>query len=309
MKDRLFKSFPMPDFKSRPEGESKSLKEAYINLRRQGFPDRDIFVYPIGETNRFKGEIQAQYPYPDDMVTQGDRIILVVNFPAICNLMPDLFTDQKDDFFTEEFNDRIGARRLFGVFDSAFLKMLCRLEWIRDIYAGLYYSEDFVEYISSLLAYPDNVKKEFGFDIIGFVLPKLYRYLGTEAAIKVYLKSVLGLECEVTFTDYQKSDIPENYYSRIAGKSRLGENLYLGREFKVASPVLNITLKISDADSLEHIVPGGKHYKLLKGIIEFCLPHNTEKYSVTIDPVSDNILFVNGDSYLGYGTVLVGDNR
>ena len=186
----LFSPFKMPAFRSRPAAESKSLKDAYIYLRRKGFPDKDIFVYPVGSFDRFKGEIKGQSPEPGETILPGDEIVLTVNMPGITDIMPDLFIDHHEeldaaDLFSGEFSKQAGVRRLFSIFDSFYLKMLCRLEWVRDIYAGLYMSREFIDYFSSLLSLPERNMPEVPSEVVGFVLPKLYHYLGTEGALMV----------------------------------------------------------------------------------------------------------------------------
>ena len=303
-----FSSFKMPDFKSRPDGESKPLKDAYIFLRRQNFPDKDIFIYPLGEYNKFQGEIMGQSPDPGDIVSPDDRVILLVNMPGICDLMPDLYTDHSEDFFAEDFDERTGARRLFSIFDSFFLKMQCRLDWIRDIYAGLYLSENFVDYLSSLFSFPEHEMNILSPEILGYVLPKLYKFLGTEGAMKVYIKAVLGFESEVSFSSLQSIDMPENTFSKLAGRSRLGESMHLGKSGKIPNPELNITIYINDYQSLKEIVPGGNKHQLLKNIIRLCLPYYSEEYNINIKPGSEEISFISGDTYLGYSTIIKSEN-
>ena len=141
MKSKSFAPFQMPDFKTRPDGVSRELKDAYAYLRQQGFPDKDLFIFPQGEFYSFKGDILNQKPESGDIISPGTRITLIAAVPGICELMPDLFTDHREDFFDEEFNHRGGTKRLFSIFDSAMIKMLCRIEWIRDIYSGANFSD------------------------------------------------------------------------------------------------------------------------------------------------------------------------
>jgi len=304
-----FTPFAMPDFKSRPEAKSKSLKDAYIYLRKNGVPDKDIFVYPLGEFSRFKGDIMNQYPDPGEIVSSESNIILAVNRMSICDLMPDLFTDNRqrssiDDFFAENFSSQTGARMLFSIFDSACLKMLCRLEWIRDIYAGLYLSENFINYFSSFLSLPEKENDHINPEIIGFVLPKLYQFMGTESALKVYIESVLGLKCSVSFNNLQTKDLPENLPSRLMSNCILGKKMYLGKQYKNPNPILSITLKVKDMKQIKEIIPGGKKHQLLITIIKLCLPGYAEEYKVHIQPDSDEILFIPGEAYLGYSAKL-----
>jgi hypothetical protein len=299
-----FTPFRMPDFKSRPDGSSKSLKDAYISLRRCGFPDRDLFIYPQGEFGNFKGEIIDQRPDPDEIISSGHRITIVAAVPGICELMPDLFTDHREDIFQEEFNPRGGAKRLFSIFDSAFLKMLCRLEWIRDIYAGIYSSDDMVEYFSALLSLPERGQAGIPREVLGFVLPRLYRYLGTEEALSLYIDIVMGIRNHAFAHGWQVFPLPEQERNALGEKGKLGASLFLGNNFKAAKPMIDIRLLLEDLAEVGEIIPGSDGFKLLRRIIEFAIPCEIEQYKLSICPGPDSIGFQNGASYLGYSTLL-----
>lgn len=308
-----FKPFTMPDFKSRPDDKSKSINDAYIYLRNKGVPDKNIFIYPLGEFNKFKGDIMDQNPEPGEIISSENNVVLAVNRMSICDLMPDLFTDHRqrsniDDLFAENFSSQTGARMLFSIFDSACLKMLCRLEWIRDIYAGLYLSDNFIDYFSSFLSLPERENDQINPEIIGFVLPKLYQFMGTEGALKVYMESVLGLKCSVSFNNLQTSNLPENLPGRLMSNCILGKKMYLGKTYKSPNPLLTITFRVKDMKKMREIIPGGKKHKLFITIIELCLPGYSEEYKMHIQPDSDEILFIPGETYLGYSAKLA-DNK
>jgi hypothetical protein len=299
-----FSPFRMPDLRSRPEGKSKSLKDAYVALRSNGFPDRDLFIYPQGEFDNFKGEILDQRPDPGDIVSSGHRVILVAAVRGICELMPDLFTDHREDFFQEEFNPRGGAKRLFSVFDSAFLKMLCRLEWIRDIYAGIYSSDEMADYIGVLLRLPERQMSQIPREVLGFVLPRLYRYLGTEEAMRLYIETVMGIKSDAKAAGWQVFPLPGDRRNSLGGKGQLGTDFLLGDNFKSAKPALDIHLLLEDLAAVRSVIPGSEGSRLLRKMLEFTIPNEIERYSVSLHPNPDNVSFESGASFLGYSTVL-----
>jgi hypothetical protein len=301
---RQFAPFPMPDFKDRPDGISKSLKDAYVYLRQQGFPDKDLFIYPQGEFSSFKGDILSQRPEPGETVSSGTRVILIAAVPGICELMPDLFTDHRGDFFDEEFNTRGGARRLFAIFDSAMLKMYCRLEWIRDIYGGIDYSEIIINYLGRILNLPERELKQITPEILGYVLPSLYGYLGTEEAMRVYLATVMEIDSRAHIGGIEEFKLAENAQNRLGEKWRLGSDLFLGQNFKGAQPKVKIDLLIESTEMLRKIIPQSEGEFLLEKILSFCVPQTAEAFELNVIPDRRNIRFKTGGTYLGYGTVL-----
>ena len=280
------------------------LKDAYIHLRRLGFPDRDIFIYPQGEFNEFKGEVLGQQPEPGDMISSGNRITLIVAMPGICDAMPDLYTDHSEDFFTEDFNDRTGTRRFFSIFDSALLKMICRLEWIRDIYAGAHYSAGLGDYMGSIFSIPKKELQEIDPEILGFLLPRLYRYLGIEGAMSVLIETLVGIKTSILLGNDQNFLLPQNVGGQLGKKWRLGMDMYLGERFKGENPALNIQLEIDDCESVPEIIPGSEGHRLLREILNIMLPYYAEQYRIVIKPDKTNMHFENDASHLGYSTVL-----
>jgi hypothetical protein len=299
-----FTPFKMPDLADRPEGQSNTLKDSYLCLRMMGFPDRDIFIYPEGEFENFKGEILRQKPEAGEIVYPGDKILIVAAVAGISELMPDLFTDHNDNILEDEFNARQGTRRLFAIFDSIFIKMLCRLEWIRDIYAGIYPSELLIDHLSALFVMPERSMEKIPKEVLGFVLPRLYGYLATEGALRIYLQTIMGLSCGCTPADLQWFPIPEQARCILGRNGQLGEDYYLGDKFKGASPSLNINLAVENLADIKKIIPGGRDNELLAKILQLNLPDQTESYCIEIKPRGEKLKFENGKAYLGYNTVL-----
>jgi hypothetical protein len=294
----------MPDFQGRPDGKSLSLKAAYAFLRSQNYPDQDLFIFPQGKFGEFKGEILGQKPHPGELVEKGDRITLIASVPGICEIMPDLFTDHRDDFFDEEFNNRGGAKRLFAIFDSLMIKMQCKLDWIRDIYGGIYESEEIINYFSLLLNLPERNLKIIAPEILGYVLPALYGHLGTEEALRIYIETVMRIKTRIRMQGYQIYDIPEETLNSLGAKGRLGNNLYMGRKFKGSGINVEIDLLLDSPEMIESIIPGSKGNYLLEKILEYSLPQMAEGYKLNFIPDPEKIKFNSGTSHLGYGTVL-----
>ncbi len=298
--------FVMPDFRARPDGASKTLKEAYSFLRTQGFSDKDLFIFPQGEFESFKGEILNQHPSSGEVVSPGERVVLIAAVPGICELMPDLFTDHREDFFDDSFTPLGGAKRLFSVIDSAFIKMLCRLEWIRDVYSGISSSGAMVDYIGSLLDFPERRLGWASQDLLGYILPGLYGYLGTESALEVYIDAVMGLTGTTRHGGIQLFPLPENEQNCLGQKGRLGDNLYLGAEFKGAEPAFDLSLALGESRTVENIIPGGPGHSVLRDILSLALPRHEESCSVIVDPQPGDIRFELAGSYLGYSTIAGG---
>ena len=154
------------------------MKEAYIYLRQQELPDKNIFIYPQGEFSRFKGEILDQRPQAGEMVYPESRIVIIASVSGISHILPDLFTDQKSDFLSEDKNPRHGARDLFAILDSMLLKMSCRLEWIRDIYSGVYRSSKFIDYLNSIFFVAEGEADKSDLNSMGYILSRLSRFQG-----------------------------------------------------------------------------------------------------------------------------------
>ncbi|HBC46670.1 MAG TPA: hypothetical protein DEO84_08370 [candidate division Zixibacteria bacterium] len=307
MKPTQFNPFRMPDFRDRPDGLSKSLKDSYIFLRSMGFPDRSLFIYPEGEFNNFKGEIIDQKPDPGEMVVSGDRIVLIAAVPGLCELLPDLFTDHHESYFDEDISPRGATERLFAIFDSAFLKMHCRLEWVRDIYAGIHPSDQIINYIGSLLDLPERKLDQIPSEITGFMLPALYGYLGTDSALAAYISAVTGIKAEAIRGDIQKFPIPDKLKNSLGQKAILGADLFLGDEFKGAVPEMDLELDIDDLDTVERVIPKGRQHSLLMEILGLAMPSCSEIVGLQSRPDSTQINFESGKSYLGYSSVLCSD--
>lgn len=303
MKD-LFTPFNMPDFCSRPDGKSKLLKDAYIYLRRRGFPDKDIFIYAQGEFNKFRGDVIEQEPPKGEMISPGDRITIVAAVSGICQIMPDLFTDHISGLQTENENPRQGTKNLFAIFDSAILKMLCRLEWIRDIYSGVHHSSGFIDYLNSVFFISDREVNKPGFKSLGFLLSRLSRFEGTDGALRVFLESTTGLKINTGILGNQKKSIPNDAVTRMGERHRLGEDAFLGRIFESEKPELEVSFTLDRSEDVKKAINLSGDQDARDDIVRFILPYFMEGYKFSIDPASDGIEFVNGNSYLGFSTSL-----
>jgi hypothetical protein len=302
-----FSPFKMPDFSFRVADQSRSLKDSFAYLRSRGFPDKDLFIFPQGRFLSFKGEILDQRPQAGEIVSAGERIILIAAVPGLCDLMPDLFTDHRESsFFDEEFSPRNATRRLFAVFDSMYIKMLCRLDLVRDIYAGLGHPEIMADYISSFLNLIERNYDWITIEMLGFILPSLYGYLGTDSALRTYLESVLGIDCISNFRDNQVFPIPEKLRNRLGDGGQLGTNIYLGDRYKGGCPAFDLDMLADDVAKIEQIMPGRKGHEFLAKILELSLPHHQESYGINIRPAPGSTSFKSGFAHLGYGTVLGG---
>lgn len=294
----------MPDFCSRPDGSSKTLKDAYIYLRRQNFPDESIFIFPQGEFSRFKGEILEQQPQAGDMVYQDSRITIIAAVSGISHILPDLFTDQKSDFLSDDKNPRYGAKNLFAIFDSMFLKMRCRLEWIRDIYAGIYQSPGFIDYLNSVFFVSDRGAGTPALNSMGFILSRLSRFQGTEAALRVFLESGTGLKASADIMGNLKISIPPDNSKGIGGDTRLGEDLFLGDSFESEKPELELSFRLDGADDIREAIRITEEREVLENISRYALPYYLTRFETTIDPESEGIEFYCGNSNLGFSTVM-----
>lgn len=297
----------MPDFCARREGLSKSLKDAYVHLRQLEFPDKDIFIFAEGEFNRFKGEILEQQPQAGDMVYLGERITLMAAVPGICQLMPDLFTDHIGGFHYDMKNPRQGTKNLFAIFDSMFLKMLCRLGWVRDIYAGICKSDKYLNYLNSMFFLRENEAERFDSSSLGFILPRLSRYQGTDNAIRILLETITGLKVVTKVATNQKMAVPGPAMVDLGKDSRLGENMFLGVEFEGEKPELDICFKLDRIEDVQKVLQIIRDNQTLEGVLNFVLPHSMRKWDVSVKPDSDEIAFVSGNSHLGVSTALKGE--
>lgn len=303
MKD-MFAPFKMPDLCSRPEGRSKSLKEAYIYLRRRGFPDRDIFIYAQGEFSRFKGDMLEQQPQAGDMIFPGNKITLVAAVTGICQMMPDLFTDHIGGFLNEDRDPRQGAANLYAIFDSMFLKILCRLEWIRDIYAGVYRSFQFIDYLNSIFFISEDKARKLNVESLGFLLSRLSRFGGTESALRVFFESATGLRIDTEILGNQREPVPADSVTSLGGNRRLGEDVFLGDEFEAERSELRINFNLDKPEDVLKAVRITEDRKTLEDMFRLVLPYYVKQCRISIEPDSEKIGFVSGDSYLGFSTAL-----
>jgi len=286
------------------EGNSNSLKEAYIKLRRLDYPDKDILIYADGEFNSFKGEILDQQPSAGEMVYQGDRITIVAAVSGICQMIPDLFTDYIGSSLSDVSNPRHNVKNLFAIFDSTFLKMLCRLEWIRDIYAGIYQSRHFVDYLNSVFFAPDSTTDKLDSELTGFILSKLSRFQGTESALQVFLESMTGLKVEIKKANNQRTPVPDSSVVNIGDNCKLGENIFLGEVFEDEKPELNIKFQLNNLEDVQGVIVITRDDQTIKSLLDYILPHYLKKWKITIVPNNEEIGFLSGNSFLGVSTTL-----
>lgn len=300
----MFTPFKMPDFCSRPLGSSKTLKEAYIHLRRREFPDRNIFIYPHGEFSRFKGEILDQRPQAGEMVYPESRITIIAAVSGISHVLPDLFTDQKSDFLSEDKNTRHGARDLFAILDSMLLKMSCRLEWIRDIYSGVYHSSRFIEYLNSIFFIPEGEADKSNLNSLGYILSRLSRFQGTEGALRVFMESSTGLKVSTEIIGNLKLAIPSRDAIGIRDDTRLGEDLLLGDKFESEKPELKLNFQLENREDVQRAIEVSENTEILEDICRYALPFYINRFQTGVDPDSEGIDFACGSSYLGFSTAL-----
>ncbi|UCC80460.1 MAG: hypothetical protein JSW64_03600 [Candidatus Zixiibacteriota bacterium] len=298
----MFEPFKMPDFCSRPGGSSRTLKEAYVLLRRREVPDNNIFIFPQGEFSRFKGEILEQQPHAGDTIYQDSRITLIAAVSGICHILPDLFTDQMSDFLSGEDNPRQGAKNLFAIFDSMFLKMRCRLEWIRDIYAGVYQSSRFIDYLNSIFFVPEREASKSNLISLGFMLSRLSRFQGTEGALRVFLESLTGLKVNAEILGNLKMAIPPDAVKGLGSETSLGEDLFLGDRFESEKPELELSFQLQGPEDVQKAIKITEDREILEDICRYALPFYLGRFETTIDPDSVGIDFTCGNSYLGFST-------
>lgn len=300
----MFSPFKMPDFCARPEGKSRSLKDAYIYFRKQEFPERNLFIFAQGEFNKFKGEILEQQPPAGETIYAESKVTLIASVPGICHSMPDLFVDQRTDFMSDDKDPRHGIKYLFGIFDSMFLKMLCRLEWIRDIYAGVYRSAQFISYLNSIFFISEQEEDKTDFNSLGFILSRLSRFQGTEGALRVFLESVTGLKVNTEISGNQKTPVPSGAVKSLGEGTRLGDNSFVGREFESEKPELKVNMLLEGLDDVRKAlkITGDREY--LENIYRYVLPFYIKRCETMVDPESEGIEFESGRSYLGFNTSL-----
>lgn len=278
------------------------MKEAYIFLRRQEFPDKNIFIFPQGEFSRFKGEILEQQPHAGETVYQESRITLIAAVSGISHILPDLFTDQMSDFLSGEYNPRHGAKNLFAIFDSMFLKMRCRLEWIRDIYAGVYQSPRFVDYLNSIFFVPEREAGKTNLVSLGFMLSRLSRFQGTEGALRVFLESLTGLKVNAEILGNLKMAIPSASVKGLGDEAGLGEGLFLGDRFESEKPELELSFRLEGPEDVEKAIKITENREIIEDICRYAMPYYLGSFEIAIDPDSAGIDFTCGNSYLGFST-------
>jgi hypothetical protein len=300
----MFEPFKMPDFYSRPDGRSKTLKDAYVFLRRRDFPDNNIFIFPQGEFSRFKGEILDQQPDAGEMVYPDTRITLIAAVPGISHILPDLFTDQISASLSDDKSPRQGAKNLFAIFDSMFLKMRCRLEWIRDIYAGIFQSHQFIDYLNSIFFVSNDNSTKSDLFSPGFILSRLSRFKGTAGAIQVLLESMTGLKVDAEILGNRKIAIPADSLKGLGDDIRLGENLILGDRFESEKPELSFRFRLGDAEDVPKAIEFCEDHEIHADVRGKALPFYLGRFKTAVDPDSMGIDFVCGNSYLGFSTAM-----
>jgi hypothetical protein len=300
----MFSPFKMPDFCDRPEGSSKSLKEAYVFLRKQEFPDRNLFIFAQGEFSKFKGEILEQQPMAGETIYPETKISLISSVPGISHIIPDLFVDQRTDFLSDDKDPRQGVKYLFSIFDSMFLKMLCRLEWIRDIYAGVYQSTRFIDYLNSIFFVSEREAAGSDLKSLGFILSRLSRFQGTEGALRVFVESATGLKVNTEISGNQKTPVPSNTLGNLGEETRLGENSFMGEEFEGEKPELKLNMHLERSEDIRKALKVSEDQGILEDIYRFVLPFYIKQCETKVDPQSEGIEFESGRSYLGFNTSL-----
>jgi len=294
----------MPDFCARPDGSSKSLKDAYVFLRKQEFPDRNLFIFAQGEFSKFKGEILEQQPMAGETIYPETKITLIASVPGISHILPDLFVDQRTDFLSDDKDPRHGAKYLFAIFDSMFLKMLCRLEWIRDIYAGVYRSSRFIDYLNSIFFVSEREADKTDLRSLGFILSQLSRFQGTEGALRVFVESATGLKVSTEISRNQKIPVPSGTPKGIAGETRLGDNSFVGNEFEGEKPELKLNMLLEESEDVRKALKISEDRGILADIYRYVLPFYVKRCETLVDPESEGIEFESGKSYLGFNTSL-----
>jgi hypothetical protein len=298
----MFSPFKIPDFCARPEGKSKSLKDAYVYLRKREFSDRNLFIFAQGEFDKFKGEILEQQPPAGETIYPESKITLIAAVSGICHIMPDLFTDQRSDFLAENKDPRQGAKYLFAIFDSMFLKMLCRLEWIRDIYAGVYHSARFIDYLNSIFFISGREADGPDFKSLGFILSRLSRFQGTEGALRVFFESATGLKANTEISGNQKIRVPPDAVKCLGEETGLGDNSFVGSEFEGEKPELRIKLLLDGSEDVRKALKITGDRESLENIYRYVLPFYINRCETSVDPKSEGIEFESGKSYLGFNT-------
>jgi len=218
--------------------------------------------------------------------------------------MPDLFTDHMSGSLADDGNPRQGAKNLFAIFDNMFLKMLCRLDWIRDIYAGIYHSSRFIDYQNAIFFNRKSTVDNYGSKSLDFILSKLSRFLGTEGTLKVFLETATGLRVDTEILDNQKTPLPDSAITGLGEKSGLGESIFLGENFESEKPKLRISFKLDKAKDVPKAIEIVNNKKLLENVLDLILPYYSNQYEISVEPGDEDINFINGNSYLGYSTAL-----
>jgi len=122
--------------------------------------------------------------------------------------------------------------------------------------------------------------------------------------MRVYLETAIGLSCECTPAKLQSFALPGQSRCSLGKDSRLGNDYFLGAEFKGTNPYLNIHLTVENLADIERIIPGGEDNELLNKILRLNLPCQAEGFTIEVRPCGEQLIFKNGQAYLGYSTVL-----
>lgn len=301
----LAKSF-MPDLVN-PQAKINFI-QALLTLKRCGVEWENVRLFASGTFENYRGEVVKQEPEPKTEITPSTQITLWVGFPSLFDSLPYQTFFGAKEWHRDTVSLEHRARRFLACFDSSFIRILSRLEYVLLVYNLVFLEKDFCQHFLEAFGFPASAWKEEEILLWMTFLPTFHLWAGTKEETEKVLSTFLQTPFKIEENIKGENQLPPELKSRLGEKlNHLGQNWLLGSGFSECDSTYRINIGPISVDQIKEFLPEERKRKKLERILALSTPGQL-RYRVSLKlRQKDKRLSLGKDSknsLLGYATYL-----
>lgn len=282
--------------------------QALLALKQSGVEWENVRLFSSGTFENYRGEVLKQEPKPNTEITPDTQITLWVGFPSLFDALPyQLFFGAKE-WHRDTVRLEQRAREFLACFDSSFIRILSRLEYVLLVYNLVFLEKDFCQHFLEAFDFPKDQWEKEEILLWMIFLPTFHLWAGTKEGTEKVLSAFLQAQSKIEENIPGENQLPLELRSRLGERSNhLGQNWLLGKRFSECDSTYRINICPISADQIKEFLPNHKKRKKLERILALSTPGQL-RYKVSLKLKQKDKKFSLGkdskNSLLGYATYL-----
>ena len=282
--------------------------QALLTLKQCGVEWKNMRLFASGTFENYRGEVVKQEPKPKTEITPSTQVTLWLGFPSIFDSLPyQLFFGAKE-WHRDTVNLEQRARKFLACFDSSFIQILSRLEYVLLVYNLVFLEKDFCQHFLEAFGFPISEWEEEEILLWMTFLPTFHLWAGTREETEKILSTFLQARFNIEENIKGENQLPPELKSRPGEKSNhLGQNWLLGSGLSECDSTYRVNIGPISVDQIKEFLPDQGKRKKLERILALSTPGQLQ-YKVSLKLRQQDKKFSVGkdskNSLLGYATYL-----